>query len=221
MKPKLLDLFCGAGGATKGLQLAGFYVVGVDIKPQPHYCGDEFYQADALTFSLEGYDAYWASPPCQKWSVASFSNPVLSNSYPDYISKVRACLVATGKPYIIENVTRAPLRDPLVLCGTMFGLRLKRHRAFESSMPIYFVPATCSCKNGRTKSDGISCFKRGSRLITVAGHNYYADDGRLAMGIDWMTNKDELSEAVPPAYSEYLGKHLMAEVEARKMAALC
>src|SRR3989304_4238301 len=106
-KPKLLDLFCGAGGATKGYQRAGFYVVGVDNKPQPHYCGDEFHQADALTYPLAGFDAYHASPPCQAYSRLRHLPWLKNKNYPALIEKTRSILEASGKPWIIENVADA------------------------------------------------------------------------------------------------------------------
>src|SRR3990167_3954569 len=108
-KPILLDIFCGAGGSAKGYQQAGFYVVGVDIEPQPHYCGDEFYQADALTYSLSGYDAYHASPPCQAYSRLRYLPWLKNKEYPALIDTTRNLLVATGKPWVIENVADAPL----------------------------------------------------------------------------------------------------------------
>jgi SAM-dependent methyltransferase len=139
-KPRLLDLFCGAGGAAKGYQRAGFYVVGVDIKPQPHYCGDEFHQGDALTYPLEGFDAYHASPPCQGYSIMLNLPWLRDKKYPMLIQPVRELLLAVGKPYIIENVGGARYRtsrqDGLkaaFLCGQMFGLPIFRHRYFETN----------------------------------------------------------------------------------------
>ena len=139
MRPlRALDLFCCAGGAAKGLDQAGFEVVGVDIKPQPRY-PFEFHQADALAFPTEGFDFIWASPPCQ----AHTSMKSMHNAKPhlDLIPETRAKLQASGIPYVIENVVGAPLIDPFMLCGTMFGLgvedaELRRHRIFESSFPI-------------------------------------------------------------------------------------
>ena len=211
MKPRLLDLFCGAGGAATGYHRAGFEVVGVDIKPQPHY-PFEFHQVDALTYPLEGYDAYHASPPCQRFSVITQQHGKdLVESYPDLIPPTREYLAATGKPYIIENVPGAKkeLINPYMLCGTMFGLHsgefwLRRHRYFECSFDIYFLPATCHHK-GLPLSvyghpGGSSC-----RDHQKMG---YIKDWRIGMGIDWM-NQAELAQAIPPAYTEYIGKYLM------------
>jgi len=194
MKPRLLDLFCGAGGSAKGYQRAGFYVVGVDIKPQPHYCGDEFYQADALEFPLEGYDAYHASPPCQHYSM--MQNIVKSKQkHPDYIAQVRANLMAVRKPYIIENVYKAPLNGHLMLCGTMFGLRIIRHRFFECPwMELTFLsPCNHSDIYDPWHKDGVG--QRGKLLD--------------AMQIDWFMTRPEVREAIPPSYTEYIGKYLM------------
>jgi len=204
-KPRLLDLFCGAGGATKGYQRAGFYVVGVDIKPQPHYCGDEFYQADALTYPLEGFDAYHASPPCQHYTM--MQNIVKSKArHPDLIAEIRNRLIATGKPYVIENVYKAPLRGHLMLCGTMFKLKIIRHRFFECNgwMPLELMSP---CNHGDVydpwHKDGV-----GQREKLAA-----------AMGIDWFMTRAEVREAIPPAYTEYIGKYLIEAVRKEKKTA--
>ena len=210
--PRLLDLFCGAGGAAMGYHRAGFEVVGVDIKPQPHY-PFEFHQADALTYPLEGFDAYHASPPCQLWTVAGANHRKNGKQYPDLITPTRERLETTGKPFIIENVPGAPLINPVKICGTMFGLRLKRHRLFECPFELYFHQYTCGCyqpgfdsrPNGKHRCYS---FASGARLLSVSGHNFILADARLAMGIDWM-NQGEISQAIPPAYTEYIGKYLM------------
>ena len=220
-KPKLLDLFSGAGGAARGYQLAGFYVVGVDVKPQPRYIGDEFNQADALEFLAEhgrGYDLIHASPPCQVYSVtASLSN----GNHPALIEPVRELLQASGRPYVIENVPGAPLENPLMLCGSMFGLGVIRHRLFECCPPVWFPPGPCQCKHGgatgnRMRRAGVtrtpSVVKDNLRFVTVAGNNYLVDEGRAAMGIDWMT-RSELSQAIPPVYTEWLGKQMLRVME--------
>lgn len=210
-KAKLLDLFCKAGGASVGYARAGFEVVGVDIEPQPHY-PFEFHQADALTYPLEGFDAYHASPPCQRYSSITKQHGVeVVESHPDLIMPIRNRLVATGKDYIIENVPGAKkeLINPFMLCGTMFMLEsgeyhLRRHRYFECSFDIYFAPASCH-HIGLPLSvyghpGGSSC-----RDHVKMG---YSEDWRVGMDIDWMTI-EELAQAIPPAYTEYIGLHLM------------
>src|SRR4030042_2837765 len=129
-KPRLLDLFCGAGGAAMGYHRAGFEVVGVDIKPQPHY-PFEFHQADALTFPLDEFDAYHASPPCQAFTKYKNLRKDLPSRYPNLIPSTRRRLTDTDKPFVIENVEGSPLINPIVLCGSMFGLDVRRHRLFE------------------------------------------------------------------------------------------
>lgn len=205
MQPRALDLFCKAGGATKGLQRAGFYVVGVDIEPQPRYCGDEFFQADALTFPLDGFDFIWASPHCQRYT--SLKSVFDSTKYPDQIADVRARLVSSGLPFIIENVVGAPLRKDAMLCANSFGLRSYRHRIFESNVPLvspehrkHVIPVNRRKKNRRGHWDA-------GGFVTVVG-DIGSYVGPEAMGIDWMTG-NELSQAVIPAYSEYLGKQVM------------
>lgn len=199
-RPRALDLFCGAGGATKGLQRAGFHVTGIDIKPQPRYCGDAFIQADALAppVDLRDFDFIWASPPCQAHSK---TRAIHGNDYPDLIPATRALLVATGVPWVIENVPGAPLLHPIRLCGTMFGLKVIRHRDFESSFPM--LAPNCGRHGGTNSHRGYST---GAEFITVAGNNYRRVEGEVAMSIDWMRTRDELSEAIPPAYSEFIGQ---------------
>lgn len=215
-RKKLLDLFCKAGGCTKGYQCAGFYVVGVDIDPQPRYCGDEFVQADALEYVAKHgheFDAIHASPPCQAYSVTKFLS---SRNHPELVPQTRKALQLTGRPWVIENVPGAPLLNPLMLCGTMFGLDVIRHRLFECDPPIYFAPAMCAHvgKTGTTRrmrEMGITrCPSQadGFRFVSVAGKGYLVNEARRAMGIDWMI-QSELSQAIPPAYTEYIGRNLM------------
>lgn len=213
--PKLLDLFCGAGGAGMGYHRAGFEVVGVDINPQPNY-PFEFIQGDALEVGRAigaQFDAIHASPPCQRFSPLAALHP--DNDYPDLVDDVRALLRDLGKPYAIENVPDAPLQSPLILCGTMFGLRVLRHRAFECNPPIWFPPAVCNHWGQMAPSKGVYHSFEVGDFITVAGNNYVREDGMVAMGVDWYMTRPELSEAIPPAYTEFIGKHLMA---ARKEA---
>ena len=202
-KPRLLDLFCGGGGAAMGYSRAGFEVVGVDLHPQPHY-PFEFHQADALTFPLEGFDAIHASPPCQRYSSMSAGIPGLAETYPDLIAPVRDRM-RSPVPYVIENVSgaRSLLRWPTMLCGAMFDLDLYRHRYFETSwvMPLPMHPG-----HG-IKGNSAGRWTEGT-IISVAGHNTAVAECRRAMAIDWMTG-DELSEAIPPAYTEFIGKQLL------------
>jgi DNA (cytosine-5)-methyltransferase 1 len=208
-RPKLLDLFCGAGGAAKGYQRAGFYVVGVDIKPQPHYCGDEFYQADALTFPLEGYDAYHASPPCQANTVL-FPNALHGKDYGhrDCIPETRERLIASGKPWVIENVPNAEMNTVIILCGTMFGRKVFRHRLFESNQML-FQPFHLKHQN-KTAGKGHTP-KNDDDFWTITGHIGNLKGAGKAMGIDWMT-MPELVQAIPPSYTEFIGRYLLEAV---------
>lgn len=199
---RALDLFCCAGGATRGLQLAGYHVTGVDIKPQKRYIGDAFIQADAMEVDWCGYDLIWASPPCQRYSCM---RPDTQHNHPDLIAPVRARLIETGVPWILENVPGAPLVNPLMLCGTMFGLLVVRHRLFETSPPIYFAPA--SCAHQRAVVERGKRPDRGKHYAAIYGHASDVHFTREAMGIDWMS-RDELSEAIPPVYSKFLAEQI-------------
>lgn len=205
MRPLLIDLFCCAGGASVGYDRAGFEVIGVDIEPQPHY-PFQFILADALTFDLCGADAVAASPPCQRYSNAQ---RIRDREHPDLIPSLRDKLRASGLPYVIENVVGAPLIDPIELCGAMFGLRVYRHRLFECSFPIvtpahpeHVAPLR---KMGRAPNP--------DEFMHVVGNFSGAKQAREAMGIDWMP-RDKLREAIPPAYTEYVGRSLMEAVSA-------
>lgn len=219
----LLDLFCGAGGATKGYQEAGFYVIGVDLEPQPNYIGDRFIQADAIEF-LERMvaggtwewigpgiiDAVHASPPCQAYSSLAAMHP--DADHPELIPQTRNLLQVTGLPYVIENVESAPLLcatdlfggHGVVLCGSHFGLGvergyLRRHRRFETSFEV----AQPLCRHN-------------GPAVGVYGHGGHSGKHRMlyraeaskAMEIDWM-NRDELAQAIPPAYTRHIGEFLM------------
>lgn len=199
-KPRALDLFCKAGGATKGLQRAGFHVTGVDIDPQPRYCGDAFVQADALQppFDLSGFDFIWASPPCQAFTVA---NAIHGREHPNLIPQTRELLTRAGTRYTIENVVGAPLENAVELCGAMFGLGVIRHRRFESNF-LLMTPAHPPHRGGTNSHRGLST---GAEYVCVAGHNFLVREASVAMGIDWMTQK-ELAQAIPPAYGEYIGR---------------
>src|ERR1700737_2665900 len=138
MRKRLLDLFCGAGGAAAGYAMVGFEVRGVDIQPQPRY-PYRFVQADALDYPLDDFDVVHASPPCQLYSV---THALWRRDYPDLLSVMRTWLWASGKPFVLENVVGAPLPGSLLLCGTMFGLGVLRHRLFESNV-LLFAPGAC------------------------------------------------------------------------------
>lgn len=201
--PRLLDLFCGAGGAAMGYHRAGFEVVGVDIIPQPRY-PFEFHQADAMTYPLEGFDAIHASPPCQAYSAMSRCRPGLAAAYPDLVASTRGRLQRAGVPWVIENVPGAPLEAPTLLCGQMFGLPLYRHRLFEANWPLPLIlhPAHA------IPTSRAGHWEPGT-IINVAGNTSPIALAREAMGIDWM-RRAELAEAIPPAYTEWVGRCLLA-----------
>ncbi len=253
IKPKLLDTFCKAGGCTKGYQMAGFEVVGIDIEPQPRYIGDDFVQMDALEalriliaggyivgksgrrWYLSDFLAIHASPPCQihcEMTKGRWKDHL--KNHVNLIPEVRYLLIASGKPYVIENVegARKELINPLLLCGTMFGLQARndaqlwRHRLFECSPAIWFPPASCYHKkqpaigvygggqhplrkNRRRKNAVIGVYGSTDPQSSRDGKSFYGiDDRKIAMGIDWMTGK-ELNQAIPPKFTEYIGQRLM------------
>lgn len=215
-RPRLLDLFCGAGGATRGYQEAGFWVMGVDSVPQPHYCGDAFVQQDALSVPVEGYDVIHASPPCQAYSVAK--NIHGRRDYPDLVAATRERLQAAGVPYVIENVVGAPLHSPITLCGLSFGLGVRRHRLFESNVLLFALPCVGH------KQPYVICFGSGVRgRAAVSGRAKGGgpviyrpvlplEHGKRAMGIDWMHTGRELAQAIPPAYTRWIGGQLRCYV---------
>lgn len=211
---ELLDLFCGAGGATKGYQQAGFRVTGVDINPQPNYCGNAFVQADALEYVAKygkRYHAIHASPPCQDYSVMRNATGV---GAPRLINATRDLLVQTGRPYVIENVepARPELREPWMLCGTMFGLRVRRHRLFEIQPPLLLLVPPCSCKNGVRDGRLIGQMLSGKVAPgRTPRHGYTESQRREAIGVPWMTTM-EARQAIPPAYTEFIGQALLEEI---------
>ena len=216
-KPKLLDLFSGAGGAGMGYHRAGFDVTGVDNKPQKRY-PFHFIQADALSLPIEflqQFDAIHASPPCQKFSVASIRHIQEGKVYPDCLTQIRIKLKTAGRPWIIENVLGAPMSRMIILCGLMFNLKVFRHRAFESSFLI-FSPSHPS-HNGKKIGEGYYSVAGGSGRWKSWGkvHRNISKgtiaEWRDAMGINWMTAK-EIKESIPPAYTEFIGKQLMKVV---------
>ena len=216
-KPRLLDLFCGAGGASTGYARAGFEVTGVDIEPQPNY-PFRFVQTNALNIHfIDEYDAIHASPPCHNYCWSTSRHRAKGKTYPDLIEPIRKLLIESGKPYVIENVPTAPLLNSTYLEGTMFGLNVIRRRCFETNwwlpQPMYlrrkktimqqskrdpriFIKKSSYCSVAGSGADGWSC--------RVA-------DWRTAMGINWMT-REEIKQAIPPAYTEYVGRYLMGMI---------
>jgi DNA (cytosine-5)-methyltransferase 1 len=211
-KPRLLDLFSGAGGAAMGYHRAGFEVVGVDLKPQPRY-PFEFVQDDAIAYAkahAREFDVIHASPPCQ---VHSDLKRFAGAHHVDLVPDTREALIASGLPYVIENVPGAPLIDPLMLCGSMFGLGaagryLKRHRLFESNVEQWY-PGPCSHVGYAIGVYGGGTHRNGDHARK--GYKGSAAERAEALGIDWMT-RDEMAQAIPPRYTEYVGAQLMRAI---------
>ena len=228
MKPRLLDLFCGAGGAAAGYARTGFDVTGVDIQPQPHYLKSgavEVYQNDALRIiaavangrpAWARFDAIHASPPCQSYTRKSATwgrERTHWTDHPDLLAETRELLKATGLPYVIENVPGAPIDAQLMLCGTHFGLRIIKHRLFEANWPLPMAPASCD------HSDVYNPW---------SGKGRSADQLREAQGTPWIPMSGgasrkagvtgDLFNAIPPAYSEHVGRALVEHLSQRVAA---
>lgn len=219
-RPRALDLFCGAGGMAKGLQDAGFYVVGVDIADQPRYCGDEFVQADALAV-LRGFtdhldtddrvrwedrfDVIHASPPCQAYSTATKHR----DRHPDLVATTRGLLSETGRPWVMENVPNAPMLWGVTLCGGMFGLEIRRHRTFELSFMVLQPHHRCPLKPWEVTGHA------GGHNRLSQSHRKYRDTehAKQLMDMPWCKTSREVTEAVPPAYGEWIGRRLMEQIE--------
>ncbi len=224
-KPILLDLYCKAGGATKGYQKAGFYVIGVDIEDQPNYCGDEFIKSDAIqylqTHDLSNISVIHASPPCQAHTrIKSLARARNYDNYPDhkdFILKTRKLLIQIGKPYVIENVVGSPLINPVSLSGTQFpNLYTQRKRLFESNYELKEPPDKPLKK--KTPPAGWGFGEDGFISICGSGGVQGMNAKQIPLywgfalgGIDWMT-RAELAEAIPPAYTEFLGKQLIGMI---------
>lgn len=202
---RALDLFSCAGGAAWGLHRAGFTVVGVDIKPQPRY-PFEHHVANAMTYPLDGFDLVWASPPCQRFTAYRRRGGGVGDDYPDLIAPIRERLRASGVPYIIENVGGAPLEGPMMLCGSMFGLDVRRHRFFETSRPLLAPSCNHAVWDGNSFPQATNRRNR-RKTVEVGVYRIPLETQRRAMGIDWMT-LPELSQAIPPAYSRWLGEQM-------------
>lgn len=202
---RCLDLFSGAGGAGMGYAQAGYEVLGVDHLPQPRY-PFPFVQADALEY-LAGvkhgdFDLIHASPPCQAYSV---TRSIWGREYPDLVAAVRSELQRIGTPWVIENVPGAPMLHPVTLCGTMFGLKVYRHRAFDCSQLLLAPP----CEGHTERCVAVGRPTEVGRFMTVAGHFSNGPAARHAMGIDWMT-RDELAQAIPPAYTRWIAEQMQS-----------
>jgi DNA (cytosine-5)-methyltransferase 1 len=227
VKPRLLDLYCGAGGAAVGYARAGFEVVGVDIKPQPNY-PFEFIEADALDWlerhvrhmELDAagwpFDAIHASPPCQFFANVTKTAPTRVE-HENLIPPTRALLEATGLPFVIENVpeARCALRSPAMLCGSVVGLTsLQRHRLFETNWSLMTPRCVHHVYHGNQHPPNRSDRTTPARVVSLAGHGVTGASSGLwanAIGIDWMT-RDEMAQAIPPAYTELIGHQLMQVV---------
>ena len=241
-RPKLLDLFCGAGGCAMGYHRAGFDVVGVDHKPQPRY-PFEFCEGDAIelmkcllsksggyfrssgsdkSFYLEDFAAAHASPPCQAYSQVNRRQHLQGRNYPDLIDATRAILEKCGVPWVIENVEASPLKAAVRLCGSGFGLPIRRHRLFESSIVLFGV----DCQHGwqrRSDKRYPTCFqtkgapRRRSSVVQCYGNTSGVGLWPAALGIDWM-NRHEMSQAIPPAYTEWIGRQLLRAIASTEHA---
>lgn len=212
MRPRLLDLFCGAGGAAMGYHRAGFDVVGIDLVPQPSY-PFKFVRADALAILSDKwealtFDAIHASPPCQAFTVYRNNRAHVRSNHPNHIPRVRELLQDLDLPYVIENVPGAPLIDPIRLCGTSFGIPVRRHRLFESNVPLLAVP----CNHGaftERRYPGSSNRPNGRTVCNVGEYRVPLADQREAMQMPW-ADLYGLSQAVPPVFTEHIGRQLLA-----------
>lgn len=217
-QPVLLDVYCGAGGATRGYQNAGFYVIGVDKEPQPNYCGDDFIQADALevlsTLPLGRLvQAVHTSPPCQaSCALIKGNQKATAGNHVDLIPRTRELLAELGLPTVIENVQGAKVRRDLTLCGEMFGLGVIRHRYFECSFPVQ-QPAH-KPHRGRVRGWRHGVYHDGPYLAVYGdgGGKGSIAEWQEAMGVPWMTERKEIAESIPPAFTELIGSQLLARL---------
>jgi hypothetical protein len=214
-KPTLLDAFCYSGGATRGYQWAGFHVTGIDINYHPDYCGDKYVVGDAIEFIKEygaAFDYIHASPPCHASTTLTLGTNQ-GREYPQLIPTTRKALNATGRPYVIENVPLAPIRKDLMLCGEMFGLNVIRHRHFEFGNNAVHRQLTHIAHRG-----GVSGYRHGEwyngpyfQVYGNGGGKGTTEEWQHAMGIDWTDDRKAIAQAIPPAYSWWIGKQWMKE----------
>jgi DNA (cytosine-5)-methyltransferase 1 len=227
----MLDVFCGAGGASRGYATAGFAIWGVDNNPRMErdYLksgAEKFICADALEVLADKsfvrrFDFIHASPPCQHYSQMSRCRPGLADSYPDFIPRVRELLLTAGVPFTIENVNgaRAFLLSPMTLCGTMFGKPTYRHRLFEASngltltapVQLEAVKRNKDCGWGHPVATARAGHWEPGKYVSVSGHER-KEPVREAMGIDWMTNREDIKESIPPYMSRYIGQQVLAQL---------
>lgn len=227
MTYRVLDAFCCAGGTTRGLQLAGFHVTGVDVVKHAEYCGDAFVEGDAIEYiEAHGheYDAIVAGPPCQSSSALTRGNRKRkttkvpsSHGHVNLIPQTRRALAATGKPYIIENVQGSELRRDVTLCGLMFDLKVFRHRYFEMGNGAPIAAPAHRPHAGHRVAGWRHGVKYDGDMVAVygdGGGKGSLADWQAAMGIDWITDKALIAEAIPPAYFHYLGGLLLQHLSA-------
>jgi DNA (cytosine-5)-methyltransferase 1 len=232
---RVLDLFCGAGGAAVGYHRAGFEVVGVDIARQERY-PFAFHHADAIEtlrhlrgpghihagrqfYDLDDFDAIHASPPCQHFTAYGRAVKDIKDRYEDLLEPTRELLEALGLPYVIENVEGAPLKDAVVLCGSMFDLDVKRHRLFEANWELRPPEWGCRHKIWSRRFKPASNRTAERYTIEVGSWDEPLERQKAAMGVDWEITTRELSEAIPPAYTEFIGRQLRAAVDWERRAA--
>lgn len=217
-KPRLLAAFCGVGGCTAGYQAAGFHVTGIDINPQPRYCGDRFIQGDAVQYIRDHgheFDLIHAGPPCQHDCTLTAGTNQGRFDYPDLLDPTREALEGTGRPYVIEQPPgRAAkrMRIDVTLCGEMFGLRVIRHRNFELG------GGWTTDRPEHLKHRGRVAGMRHGQWFTGPYFAVYGDGGgkgsvtdwQQAMGITWTDVRKEIAEAIPPAYAQWLAERWLA-----------
>ena len=210
-RPVLLDLFCGGGGCAVGYHRAGFDVIGVDVVRQPEY-PFRFVLADALTYPLDGFDAVHASPPCKRHTALAAldrARPHLFDPHPDCLGPTLARLAGLAVPWVVENVPGAPLPGAVTYCGSAFGLAVRRHRLFASSVELA-APACNHAAQGRP----LGVYGTGGAWARTApgggGDKVSGADAARALGVDWTVRQATLSQMIPPAYTEHIGRQVLA-----------